>query len=52
MLHDLTARGEDLADLAVIQDKQKKALRPKPEGRRQSDVRTGLPPKRSPEPLS
>lgn len=52
MLHDLTPRSEDLAVLAVIQDKRKKALRPQPEGRRESDVITRLPPKRSREPLS
>ena len=52
MLHDFTARGEDLADLAVIQDKRKKALRPRPEGLRESDVRTELLPQWSREPLS
>ena len=52
MLHELTARCEDLANLAVIQDKRKRALRPKPQGRRDSDVRTELPPKQSWELLS
>ena len=51
MLHDLTQRSEDLAELAVIEDKQKKALRPQPESRQESDVRTELLPKPSREPL-
>jgi len=32
MLHYAAIRGEDLADLAVIQDKRNKVIRPKPEG--------------------
>ena len=52
MLHDSPARGEDLADLAAIQDKRKKALRPEPEGPCRSDVRTELLSTGLPEPLS
>ena len=52
MLHDLIVHGKDLVNLAVIQDKRKKALRPKPEGFRKRHVRTEPPPRRAPEPLA
>jgi len=52
MFHDLIVHGEDLVNLAVIQDKRRKALRPQPEGFRKRHVRTELPPRRAPEPLA